>query len=539
MKYFWLLILIFIPAAVFADIEDITAEIPSPSPCATGLAFDGKAIWIADRKTDYIYKIDKKTGETLDSFKGPGYFMTGLAWDGEYLWVSDMDFTNTATESYSGKIYKLDPKTGRTLKVIVPPSSDPQGLAWDGEYLWVSDNGTDMLYKISPDDGTTIASFKSPSRDPRGMTWDGEYLWVADRSHDEVYRVDPKSGRVIMILKTSGPYPWGLAWGDKELLISDYQTDRIYTMAVFGDSKYTRADERHSSIEFTHDIINFGPANVENLKVYIAIPENLSSQDIISIAYPQKPSGFEKDKWGQEVALFDVKKLAAQERYVSVMKVEANIYSVMYHIFPEKVGKLKDMPGEVSRFLDNDDKYRMNDPVIQKAVKEAVGEEENPYWIARNIFDYLRDKLFYERIGGWDIAPTILKRGSGSCSEYAFLYIAMCRAAGVPARYAGSVVVRGEDASFDFVYHRWVEIYLPGYEWIPVDPSRGDKEWPRDQALSFGYLSNHFLITTHGGGGSEYLGWDYNSSESYEADGPVQLRVERIGEWDPAGEKSE
>jgi len=178
-------------------------------------------------------------------------------------------------------------------------------------------------------------------------------------------------------------------------------------------------------------------------------------------------------------------------------------------------------------------KYWINDPFIQSSVRKAVGNIRNPYWIARNIFDYIRERMEYERVGGWNVAPTVLKRGSGSCSEYTFVYIAMCRAAGIPARYAGAVVVRGDDASLDYVYHRWVEVYLPGYGWIPVDPSRGDRVWPRDQAMSFGHLSNQFLITTEGGGGSEYLGWDYNSSERWRADGPVRLRMEKIGEWEP------
>ncbi len=534
---YYLMIVLIIPTAVTGEIGEVTSRIDSPSPCVTGIAFDGKTIWAADRKTDQIYQVDCSSGEIINSFRGPGYFMTGLAWDGEYLWVSDMDFANTATESYTGKIYQLDPATGRTISMIHPPSPDPRGLAWDGEYLWMSDNGANTISRISSEDGTTIASFKSPSHDPRGLAWDGEYLWVADRSRDEVYRVEPSTGRVIMVLSTPGPYPWGLAWGEDRLLCSDYQTDRISRITVTGEEKYTRSKERYSRIEFTHDVINFGPAEVQDLNAYLAIPEDLPSQEIISISYPRKPDGFLEDRWGQRVAHFMVDRLEPQEQFQGVMKVKAKIYDVIYHILPDRVGELEDIPGKIaSRFLENDDKYRLNDPAIQKAVREAVGDEENPYWIARNIFDYLRENLFYERVGGWDIAPTVLTRGSGSCSEYAFLYIAMCRAAGIPARYAGSVVVRGEDASFDFVYHRWVDVYLPGYGWIPVDPSRGDKPWPREQALSFGHLTNHFLITTAGGGGSEYLGWDYNSHETYQADGPVQLRIEKIAEWDPVEE---
>jgi DNA-binding beta-propeller fold protein YncE len=536
MKRIFILVLPFfiITFCLWAGPGDITKQIAAPSPCATGMAFDGEAFWTADRDTDKLYRIDPASGQVLASMDAPGYFCTGMAWDGRTLWVADMDFTNTSTESYSGKIYQMDVKTGRTLKVINAPASDPQGLAWDGAYLWVSDNGTDELYQISADDGTTINTFKAPSGDPRGLTWDGQYLWASDRSRDEVYRIDPETGRIIMILPSPGPYPWGLAWAENSLWAVDYQTDQVAQITVFDDTPYTRSKERVANITFTHDVINFGPGTVTDLIVYLALPKNRSTQEILSIEFPEKPNGKHTDQWGQEAVQFKTTHMKPGDRFISKMEVKAKIYDVMFHLFPEKVGSIKDIPSKIrNRFLADDDKYRLKDPVIQKAVKEAVGDTKNPYWITRNIYDYLREQLFYKRIGGWDIAPTVLKRGSGSCSEYAFVYIAMCRAAGVPARYAGSVVVRGEDASFDFVYHRWVEVFLPGYGWIPVDPSGGDKDWPRDQARFFGHLDNRFLITTEGGGGSEYLKWDYNSSETWQADGPVQLRLEMIADWDP------
>ena len=505
----------------------------APSACGTGLAFDGKAFWTVDRDSDKLYRIDPADGRVLATFDAPGYFCTALAWDGKALWVADMDFTNTAAEAYSGKIYQVDANTGRTLKVIMAPGSDPQGLAWDGAYLWVSDGGAKEIYQISSDDGTTIRTLKAPAGDPGGLAWDGSCLWLADHSRDELYRIEPAAGRVIMILPAPGPYAWGLAWAHDALWVSDYQQDEIAQVAVFAAGAYTRSRERDAVITFTHDVINFGPGTVTGLDVFLALPKNRSSQEIAAVDFPQAPEARLTDRWSQEVARFRKAALKPGERAITRMRVKAKIYDVMYHLFPEKTGSLKDIPADIrSRFLADDDKYRLKDPVIQNAVREAVAGTDNPYWIARNIFDYLRLKMVYKRIGGWDIAPTVLQRGTGSCSEYAFIYIAMCRAAGLPARYAGAVVVRGEDASFDFVYHRWVEVYLPGYGWVPVDPSGGDQESPRDQARYFGHLDNRFLITTESGGGSEYLKWDYNSSESWQADGRVQLRLEMIADWD-------
>jgi len=105
---------------------------------------------------------------------------------------------------------------------------------------------------------------------------------------------------------------------------------------------------------------------------------------------------------------------------------------------------------------------------------EDSGRRKNPYWIVRRVYEYLADHLSYnlKPVGGWNPAPTVLKRGTSSCSEYSYTMIALCRSLGVPIRYAGAVSLRGDDASFDDVFHRWTEVYLPPYGWIPFDVNK-------------------------------------------------------------------
>ena len=91
--------------------------------------------------------------------------------------------------------------------------------------------------------------------------------------------------------------------------------------------------------------------------------------------------------------------------------------------------------------------------------------------------------------------------------------------------------MRGDDASVDEAYHRWVEVYLPNYGWVPVDPSRGDKEWPADQAESIGNVANRLFITTIGGGDSEYLSWNYNSIAFVKFSGRASIAEEANIVW--------
>lgn len=518
-------IIILIVNILWGYTGEIAQRFPLASKYSTGLAFDGKYLWVADRKEAKLIALDPASGKVMRELAAPGYWPQGLTFDGQNLWVADYK---------ESKIYQLHPGTGAVHRVVDAPESSVRDLAWDGKYLWCVDDGKDLLIQFSPEDGTTIKTFKAPSTEGRGLTYDGQYLWVSDRGRDEIYLVEPSNGCVIFATAAPGPYTQGLAFDGKNLWASDYQTDYIYRLNQRDGVKYQLKNERWAEVTLTHLTRNFGPGKVLTLDAYLALPRNRDNQVIEKIEFLTPLTGQIKDQWDQECAYFRFTDIAPNRSVTAAVKVRVKTSEIQYFVYPDKIGALESIPAEIrNRFLADNEKYQLKHPVIQSAVKEAVGGEKNPYWIARKIFNYVNDKMYYELVGGWNTAPTVLARGSGSCSEYTFVYIALCRAAGLPARYVGSVVVRGDDACWDDVYHRWVEVYLPNFGWLPVDPSGGDKEWPRDQARGFGFLENRFLITTESGGASTLLDWYYNFNERYTTEPQTKVVIETLAEWEP------
>ena len=528
-------ILAFIAKNSYSYTGEIIKSFKSPGNFPTGMTFDGKNIWIADRKEAKLFCINPTNGEVIRSIEAPAYWPMGLAWDGEALWSVDVKGGIPLSENYSGKIFRVDPKDGTLLKTIIAPSSTPRGLTWDGKYLWCVDNHSDEIIQFSPDDGTTIRSFKAPAGDPRGLTFDGTNLWVSDRITNEIYMIDPETGTVLIVADAPGEYTRGLCFDGTNLWAADYQSDKIFELKIRDGEKFRRTNAHKSFVNYNHRITNFGPGTVKSIDVHIAIPKDRDTQEIHGkCKFITKPTDFIEDHWDQKTAHFHFENIKAGEKRNAEMKTEVTTYEVRYFIYPENVGTIKDIPKKITdKYLEDNEKYDYKNPIIQSAVKAALKGEKNPYWMARKLYNYLIQNMYYEMQGGWNTAPTVLERGNGSCSEYSFVYIAMCRAAGLPARYVGSVVIRGDYASLDDVFHRWVEVYLPGYGWIPIDPSGGDSKSPRHQANYFGHLANRFLITTESGGGSETMGWTYNSNESYITDPKTNVVTDHFAEWDP------
>src|SRR6185503_1442450 len=67
--------------------------------------------------------------------------------------------------------------------------------------------------------------------------------------------------------------------------------------------------------------------------------------------------------------------------------------------------------------------------------------------------------------GQFPSAHHVLETRRGDCNEATTLYVALARAAGLPARsVAGLIYLNGR-----FYYHAWAEVFLG--EWVALDPT--------------------------------------------------------------------
>ena len=102
----------------------------------------------------------------------------------------------------------------------------------------------------------------------------------------------------------------------------------------------------------------------------------------------------------------------------------------------------------------------------------ALGDETNVLEQARRLRSYVYDRLEYE-MGNADSPIGVLARGSGSCGEHVGTIMALYRRAGLACRVAGRYKSPYHPWSGGPLYpdfnHVWVDLYLPGYGWVPVE----------------------------------------------------------------------
>lgn len=126
----------------------------------------------------------------------------------------------------------------------------------------------------------------------------------------------------------------------------------------------------------------------------------------------------------------------------------------------------------MSVFMDAEPLLEVDSPAIKTFAVRLRGKDTDPRIVAARINKWLYDSLEKKITVGMPSALGTLRSRRGDCNEHTQLYVALARAAGIPARVAaGLAFLDGK-----FYYHAWPEIWLE--RWVAVDPTFG--QFPAD-----------------------------------------------------------
>ena len=128
----------------------------------------------------------------------------------------------------------------------------------------------------------------------------------------------------------------------------------------------------------------------------------------------------------------------------------------------------------LAAYLDPEPLIQSNNPRIEAQARQIIGRGRNAGKAAELLTHWVFGHVRREVALTVPSAVQVLEQRVGDCNEHTVLYVALVRAAGLPARAAAGVVyLRGR-----FYYHAWPEVFLG--EWVAVDPTFD--QFPADAA---------------------------------------------------------
>jgi hypothetical protein len=129
-----------------------------------------------------------------------------------------------------------------------------------------------------------------------------------------------------------------------------------------------------------------------------------------------------------------IPRLSAGEEASALLTLEIVKRDIVAPLSTEQVRVPSPVPRELRPYLSPSPYIESDDRKIQESARQVVTGKEKAWEQAEAIFDWVRAKVEYRFDRQIKGARQALDDGFGDCEELTSLFVAMCRATGIPAR---------------------------------------------------------------------------------------------------------
>ncbi len=277
-----------------------------------------------------------------------------------------------------------------------------------------------------------------------------------------------------------------------------------------------------SSYDFATSTVLHVPGGIDTLTVKVPVASTVQrtgwSQTITGASVTSVPSAnsvadttdavgntfkvltFDHPKWGN----------------ISVsLKISTTTVADLAPTIPRVGFPLKNVSDEAKAYIKPSKLVESDDPTLSALSARLVSGATDESWAVNNIAMWVFSRMNYSMQAPRLLdARTAYKTKTARCKGYANLFIALARAAGIPARSVNGYtfdtdmdIPTSPDGSKSMTItlydtaHTWLEVWFPGAGWMPYDPQ-----------MTSGWVDTHHIlanVTPPGDEEHRLLSWVY------------------------------
>lgn len=137
-------------------------------------------------------------------------------------------------------------------------------------------------------------------------------------------------------------------------------------------------------------------------------------------------------------------------------------------LFPERGMAIGSGTDGLEEYLKSSAFIQADHPDIRRTAASIVSGNDDSLEAAQAIYEWVNQKIAKRPAPGIPSALQVLKTREGDCNEHTYLFVALARAARLPAKVkVGITYSRGA-----FYYHAWPAVFVG--QWIEMDPTFGE-----------------------------------------------------------------
>ncbi|MCR9287759.1 hypothetical protein OAF63_00795 [Saprospiraceae bacterium] len=229
----------------------------------------------------------------------------------------------------------------------------------------------------------------------------------------------------------------------------------VFKSQFYQNSVYDILPKNVFKVAYEFDMFNL--PDIASVKAYV--PETNGRQIIRTLTVDRDSNKFRtiKNQYGKQAEWKIINQYDALFSY----EFEVESKSISFEL-PEYTPFEKDFADSLSVYLNPSEYIQSKEDSIQLLAKEL--KSYNLYFTLRRNFDFV-GAIERSNTSVLTDAVTTLKRNRGSCNGKSRLFVALCRAQGIPARVAGGIILENTQKRTS---HLWAEVSYQGH-WIPFD----------------------------------------------------------------------
>lgn len=271
----------------------------------------------------------------------------------------------------------------------------------------------------------------------------------------------------------------------------------VLTQPALAAAPFTRSEPLLYTLQQTYLVHNRGTASAANITLTLPgfHPGPFSNQDVLSGRWSRTPSKTGRDERGNVTVTFLLPRLQPGEKTEITLSTVVRNYGVHFDL--ETPGG--SFPRPHPSYLQPEPKVESGHPEIIAKASELTAGLTDTVAHTKAFFAFVQQSMDYGGPYPNAGALSALRHRSGVCEDYAALFVALCRASGIPARmvFGYAAVLPGDT---DFEKHAWPEFFLPSHGWVPAEPTITSPEvpWKFFAALPATYRHIPFSLETMG-----------------------------------------
>jgi hypothetical protein len=262
------------------------------------------------------------------------------------------------------------------------------------------------------------------------------------------------------------------AWIDENGLVIREETPNGWVMKVESEDQIDQhlSQSKHTAVDILKETSVRSQGNITNPRQVRSLTIKVSGIDVNTFSFDKKRQ--------------------------KVMDGEKGIITISA-ITPvaEKAIEIPYTGDTLKKYLEPSPWIDCEDSAIRSKALEIIGDETNSWRAAQKISRWVYKNISKTYSPSIPVASSVLLNRRGDCNEHTTLFIALARAAGIPAEMCTGLVYLNDS----FYYHAWPKVFI-GSTWAHIDPTFGQTvaDATHFELITGGFAAQTQLATTIG-----------------------------------------